>query len=202
MVEADIHLKPLHTSILDMYKVFETLVCCLKGIWLHLYTITPAKFSQVLGIQVHLRSGNDAIMSWLSLTSTSDHFIHTQSYKKSLRHWNAVSRAYGCTLIPLHWPSCPQIWEFRFIWGVEMMSQLHGWGWHHLKPFHTFILDMYKMSETLVCCLKGIWLHPYTITLAKFSWVLGIRVHLKSGKTAIMSWLRLTSSSDYFIHPC
>jgi len=23
MVEADIHLKPLHTSILDMYKVFE-----------------------------------------------------------------------------------------------------------------------------------------------------------------------------------
>jgi hypothetical protein len=43
--EAEIHLKPLHTSILDMYKVFETLVCCLKGIWLHPYTITRAKFS-------------------------------------------------------------------------------------------------------------------------------------------------------------
>ena len=45
MVEAEIHLKPLHTSILDMYKVFEALVCCLKGIWLHPYTITRAKFS-------------------------------------------------------------------------------------------------------------------------------------------------------------
>jgi hypothetical protein len=45
MVEAEIHLKPLHTSILDMYKVFEALVYCLKGIWLHPYTITRAKFS-------------------------------------------------------------------------------------------------------------------------------------------------------------
>ncbi len=26
MVEADIHLRPLHTSILDIYKVFELLV--------------------------------------------------------------------------------------------------------------------------------------------------------------------------------
>ncbi len=115
MVEADIHLKPLHTSILDMYKVFETLVCCLKSIWLHPYTMTLANFTRVLGIQVHLRSGKTAIMSWLSLTSTSDHFIHPyQSYTKSLRHWNAVSRAYGCTLIPLHWPSCPQTLGFRF----------------------------------------------------------------------------------------
>ncbi len=42
-VQADIHRRPLHTSILDIYKVFETLVCCLKGIWLHPYTITLAK---------------------------------------------------------------------------------------------------------------------------------------------------------------
>ena len=35
MVEADIHLRPLHTSILDIFKVSETLLCCLKGIWVH-----------------------------------------------------------------------------------------------------------------------------------------------------------------------
>jgi hypothetical protein len=29
-----------------------------------------------LGIQVHLRSRNDATTSWLRLTSTSNHFIH------------------------------------------------------------------------------------------------------------------------------
>ncbi len=75
MVNADIHLRPLHTSILDIYKVFETLVCCLKDIWLHPYTVTLAKVSRVLGIQVHLRIGNDAITSWSKLISASDHFI-------------------------------------------------------------------------------------------------------------------------------
>jgi hypothetical protein len=43
MFEADIHLKPLHTSIVDIYIVFEPLVCCLKGIWVHPYTVTMAK---------------------------------------------------------------------------------------------------------------------------------------------------------------
>jgi hypothetical protein len=74
MVEADIHFRPLHASMLDIFKVFESLVCCLKGIWLHPYTVTPAKLPPDLGIQVHLRSGNDATM--LRLIFTSDHFIH------------------------------------------------------------------------------------------------------------------------------
>ena len=173
--------------------------------------------------------------------------------------------AYGCTLIPLRWPSCPQIWGFRFTWGVEMMPQLHGWGWHppqttsyihirhvqsvwdigmlsqghmvaplyhytsqvvlsfgnsgsleewkwchnvmveadiHLQPLHTSILVTYKVFETLVCCLNGIWLHPYTITRAKFSWVLGILGPLWTvSNGAITSWLRLISTSDCFLHP-
>jgi hypothetical protein len=76
MVEADIHLRPLHTSIVDIYKVFELLVCCLKGIWFHPHTITPAKLAPDSGVQVHLRSGNDATVAWLRLISTSDHFIN------------------------------------------------------------------------------------------------------------------------------
>ena len=139
MVEADIHLRPLQTSILVIYKVFETLVCCLNCIWLHSYTITLAKFSQVLGIQVHLRSGKTAIRSWLRLTSTSNHFIHPyQSYTKCLRHWYAVSMAYVCTLI---------------------------------------------------------------ITLAKLPPDLENQVHLRSRNDATTSWLRLTSTSNHFIHP-
>ena len=64
MVEADIHLRLLHTSILDIYKVFEALVCCLKGIiWLHPYTITLAKLAPDLGSQGHLWSENNAITS-------------------------------------------------------------------------------------------------------------------------------------------
>ncbi len=43
MVEADVHLRPLHTSMVDIYKVFESLACCLKGIWVHPYTVTPCR---------------------------------------------------------------------------------------------------------------------------------------------------------------
>jgi hypothetical protein len=62
MVEANIHLRPLHTSIVDMYKVFETLVCCLKGIWVHPYSVTLARLAPDLGTQGHMWSQNDAIM--------------------------------------------------------------------------------------------------------------------------------------------
>jgi hypothetical protein len=44
------HFRPLHTSMLDIYTVFESLVCCLKGIWVHPYTVTPAKVAPDLGI--------------------------------------------------------------------------------------------------------------------------------------------------------
>jgi hypothetical protein len=69
MVEADIHFRPFHASILDIYKVFETLVCCLKGIWVHPYSVTPARLAPDLGTQGHLWSENDTITSWLRLIS-------------------------------------------------------------------------------------------------------------------------------------
>ena len=52
MVEGDNHLRPLHTSMLDMYKVFELLVCCLKGIWVHPYTIPWANLAPDLVFRV------------------------------------------------------------------------------------------------------------------------------------------------------
>ena len=65
MFEADIHLRLLHISMLDIQTVFESLVCCLEGIQGYPYTITPAKLATDLdlGIQVHLWSGKDVIMS-------------------------------------------------------------------------------------------------------------------------------------------
>jgi hypothetical protein len=85
MVEADIPLRLLHSSILDINKVFESLTCCLKGIWMHSYAVTPAKIAQYLGILGELWSENDALTSWLSLVSTSDHFIHpNKTYSKCL----------------------------------------------------------------------------------------------------------------------
>ncbi len=52
IVEADFHLSLLQTSILDIYKVFAPLVCCLKGVWVHPYTVTPTKLAppQIWGV--------------------------------------------------------------------------------------------------------------------------------------------------------
>ncbi len=125
---------PLQTTShiqIGIYKVLEPLICCLKGILLYPYTVTPAKLPPDLGIQVHLRSGKYATTFWLRLISTSEHFIHPYlTYTKCLSYWYAVSRAYCSTLIPLHWPSWPQIWEVRVSCGVKMMPLHHGWGWY------------------------------------------------------------------------
>jgi hypothetical protein len=100
MFEADIiHFSPLHTSILGIYKVFEPLVCCLKGIWVHPYTVTLAKLAPDLGSQCH----------------------HNIMFEADI----------------------------------------------YLRLLHTSILDIYKVFEPLVCCLKGIWMQPYSFTPAK-----------------------------------
>ncbi len=82
---SETNFRQLHTSMLDIYKMFEALVCCLKGIWVLPYYITLARPAPDLGTQGHLWSENDAILSWiwevnaittcLKLISTSDCFI-------------------------------------------------------------------------------------------------------------------------------
>ncbi len=52
MVEADIHLRLIPTSILDIYNVLESLVCGLKGIWMHPYIVIPAKLASDFEIWV------------------------------------------------------------------------------------------------------------------------------------------------------
>jgi hypothetical protein len=49
MVEADFNLSPLHIFIIDIYKVFESLVCYLNGIWVPPHTIPPAKLAPDVG---------------------------------------------------------------------------------------------------------------------------------------------------------
>ncbi len=139
MVEATIHLRPLHTSILDICKVFEQLLCCLKGIRLHSYHYTS---------QVGPRFGMSG----------------------SLVEW-------------------------KWCYNVMVEADIH------LRPLHTSLLDIYKVFEPLACYLKGIGLHPYTLTPAKLAPDLGSQGHLRRENDAITSWLRLISTSDHFIHP-
>ena len=77
MVEADIHLKPLHTPISDIYKVFELFVCCLKVIWVHPYTVTLVKLAPIFGKSgLLVECKNGAITSQLRSISISDCYPH------------------------------------------------------------------------------------------------------------------------------
>ena len=91
MVEADIHLKPLPTSTFDIYKVFELLVCCLKGIWVHPYTITPAKLAPDLGIVGRLWTCGVGMMSPSAL----------KRQNTSSRHWRTISLMPTCEALRL-----------------------------------------------------------------------------------------------------
>jgi hypothetical protein len=62
MVEAEIHLRLDPTSIADIYKVFEVLVCCLTSIWVHDYILPLSKLAPDFGILGCLWSENYAIM--------------------------------------------------------------------------------------------------------------------------------------------
>ncbi len=101
MFEADIQFRPLHTSILDIYKMFEPLVCCIKGIWVNPYTVTPAKLAPDLGILgplwtviiVPLRHG----WGWYP-SQTASHILirHIQSV------WDIVMLSQGHMVAPLY----------------------------------------------------------------------------------------------------
>jgi hypothetical protein len=92
-----------------------------------------------------------------------------------LSHWCAVSRAYVCTLVSLYQQRGRQILEF---------GSLVEWKWCHcvmveaeihLRLLLTSILEF----EVLFCCLKGIWTHHYTVTLAKLAKDFGLLGNLR-----------------------
>jgi len=98
MFETDIHLRLLLKSPLDMYKVFEPLICYHKGIWVHTYAITLTKLAPDLGIMGHLWSEIDAMTYLLRLIYILDCFIHSyMTCQKCWSYWYAISRACGCT---------------------------------------------------------------------------------------------------------
>jgi hypothetical protein len=69
----------------------------------------------------------------------------------------------------------------------------HFWGWYPpWTPSQIHIRHIQKNEPLLLCCLKGIWMHPYTVTPAKLAPDSGTLVcHLWSGNNALTSWLRL-----------
>ena len=71
----------------------------------------------------------------------------------------------------------------------------------HLKLLPTSMLDTFNVIEHIDMLSMGIQYHPYKVIptlLGTDCWVLG---HLQSQNNVIMSWLRLTATSNCFPHP-
>jgi len=128
-------------------------------------------------------------------------YIHIR-YKQRLSHWYAVSRAYGCTLVTLHWPSWPQILEFGVACGVKMMALHHGWG-RYLPSTASYIH---------IRCIKSVWAIG-TLSQGHMGTPSSLLLHTgqlakdmgKSGSLVEwicfnMSCLRLIFTSDSYMH--
>jgi hypothetical protein len=72
----------------------------------------------------------------------------------------------------------------------------------HLKLLSISILDIYKVIEHIDMLSMGIQYHPYTVipTLLLGS-EFGVLGHLWSQNDVIVSWLRLTATSNCFPPP-
>jgi hypothetical protein len=71
----------------------------------------------------------------------------------------------------------------------------------HLKLLPTSILEIYKVFEHIDMLSIGIWLQPYTVIPTLLGSDFGVLGHLWSQNDVIVSWLRLTATSNFFSHP-
>ncbi len=70
----------------------------------------------------------------------------------------------------------------------------------HLKLLPTSILDMYKVFEHIDMLSIGTH-YPYTVIPTLLGSDFGALGHLWSQNDVIMSWLKLTATSNCFPHP-
>ncbi len=95
-----------------------------------------------------------------------------------------------------------QILGFRVTCGVKMMWLCHGWGWQppqtashiHIRHIQNVWAHWYAVHRHMVAALHS-YTHP---TWLRF-W--GSGSHLWSQNDVIMSWMRLTATSNCFPHP-
>ncbi len=110
MVEANSHLKLLHASILDIYKVFKHIDMESIVIEYLPYTVIPTLLGSDFWVCGNLWSQNDVIRSWLRLTPTSNWFPHSfKTYIKLLSKLMCCPWAYSSSLTQLYTQYLAQI---------------------------------------------------------------------------------------------
>jgi hypothetical protein len=173
MVEADSHLKLISTSTLHTYKEFEHIDMLVH--WhtvraLH-YTVIPILIGSYFEVLLcHLWSQNDVIMSLLRLAAISNCFPHPY-----YTYTKCLSTLICCPLAYTYSKSLTQLYR--------SYSGVLGHLWCGVNMMSTR-------------CGWG-WGSPQPILLGSYFVVL---CHLWSQHDVIMSWLRLTATSNWFPH--
>ena len=172
--------------------------------WAYSITLTqlyPPYLAQILGFWVTYAVEMMSLChGWGWQPPQTASWIHIRHIQSVWEHWYDVHRHIEVALHN-YLPYLTQILGFLVTCGVQMMSLRHGWGWQstqttshiHIKYSQSTWEYWYGVHRYIVAALHSC--PPY---LAKVFGVLG---HLWSPNVVILSWLRLTASSNCFPHP-
>ena len=157
MVEADSHLKLLHPSILDIYKVTEHIDMLFIGIWQQPYTVIPTLLGSNFEVWGHMWSQTDVITSCLRLTATSNCIVHLYwTYKKCLSTLLCCPQAQGSSLTQLYTLLGSDFGVLGCIWSQSIVIM----SWLRLTATSNCFLNLYwrytKYLSTLIYCLLAL----------------------------------------------
>ncbi len=136
---------------------------------------------------------------WPPQTASNIHMKHVQSV---WAHWYAVHMH---TISALHDYTHPTSW-LKF-WGSGSFEESKWCDYvmveadSHLKLLPTSLFDIYKVIEHIDMLSMGKQYQPYTVIPTLLGSDFGVLGHMRSQNDVIMSWLRLTATSNCFSHP-
>ncbi len=107
------------------------MICCLKGIWKHPYTVTQAKLAWVCGMSV------TCWVEMMPFHHCCSWYPHQTASHIRVRHmqsvWAIGMLSHRCMGAPLYHYTInvgPRFLIFLVTCGMSMMPLHDGWGWH------------------------------------------------------------------------
>ncbi len=136
--------------------MFEPLVCCLNSIWVHPYSIPPAKLAPDFG-SLWVTWGFKMMPIchvWCWYPPQTSVYIHIR-HIQGVWVWAIGMLSQGHTMGAPVYHSTGQVDSdvgiLRVAYGVEMMPSHYGWGCHHIQT----------ASPIHIIHIQSVWAHWY-----------------------------------------
>ena len=137
MFEADIHFRPLQTTLIDIYKVFEPLVCRFKGIWvlipLH-WQSYPPRFWKSGSLEESTWSHNVMVEAEIHLSLLHTSIVNIQHVRATgiMSQGHVGAPLYRCTgQVDPRFGKSGSLKDWKWCHDVMVKADIH------LKPLHT-----------------------------------------------------------------